>query len=184
MKKPEVDILTIKHRNMWGEWTFKFEGNLLCGLRFTGADESIVPSTVKACAYATPDSSTPLPRSTSKAYNNVVRELNQYLSGKLKKFSIPIKLSGTKFQMNVLEAIMDIPYGKTWTYKQVAEIIGHPNAVRAVGNALHSNPLQVIIPCHRVVTSRGQIGGYALGTDLKRRLLCMEGAIQNELELE
>ena len=184
MKKPEMDILTIKHRNMWGEWTFSFEGDLLCGLRFSGADEAIVPSSVKACAYATPDSSTTLPRTTSKAYNNVVRELNQYLSGKIKKFTVPIKLTGTKFQMNVLEAIMDIPYGKTWTYKQVAEIIGHPNAVRAVGNALHTNPIQVIIPCHRVVTSKGKIGGYALGTDLKRRLLCMEGAIQNELELE
>ena len=184
MAQAKPGILTIRHRNMWGQWSFSFEGNLLCGLRFSGADEAIVPSSVKACAYATPDNDVPLPRSTAKAYNNVVKELNLYLAGKLQKFTIPIKLSGTKFQMSVLEATMDIPYGKTWTYKQVAEIIGHPKAERAVGNALHTNPLQVIIPCHRVVTSRGKIGGYALGTDLKRRLLCMEGAIQNELELE
>ena len=164
MGKAQKDIQTIQHRNMWGEWTFTFEGNTLCGLRFSGSGESsIVPSSVKACAYATPDTDIPL---------------------KITEFSVPITIHGTEFQVSVLEATRKIPYGKTWTYKQVAEAIGHPNAERAVGNTLHNNPLQVIIPCHRVVTSRGKIGGYALGTDLKRRLLCMEGAIQNELELE
>ena len=185
MGKAQKDIQTIQHRNMWGEWTFTFEGNTLCGLRFSGSGESsIVPSSVKACAYATPDTDIPLKRSTTKAYNNVVKELNQYLAGKITEFTVPIAIHGTEFQVSVLEATRKIPYGKTWTYKQVAEAIGHPNAERAVGNTLHNNPLQVIIPCHRVVTSKGKIGGYALGTDLKRRLLCMEGAIQNELELE
>jgi methylated-DNA-[protein]-cysteine S-methyltransferase len=113
-----------------------------------------------------------------------VKELNLYLAGKLQEFSVPIQIPGTEFQVQVFEAVRNIPYGKTWTCKQVAEAIGHPKAERAVGNALHNNPLQVIIPCHRVVTSRGKIGGYTLGTDLKRRLLCMEGAIQNELDLE
>ena len=185
MEKAEKDILTIVHRNMWGQWSFSFEGRFLCGLRFSGSgDTAVVPSTVKACAYAAAEQDSALRGNTAKTYRKAVQELNQYLEGKITEFTVPIKIHGTDFQVSVLEAIQNIPYGKTWTYKQVAEIIGHPNAVRAVGNALHSNPLQVIIPCHRVVTSRGKIGGYALGTDLKRRLLCMEGAIQNELELE
>ena len=78
MTQAKPGILTIRHRNMWGQWSFSFEGNLLCGLRFSGADEAIVPSSVKACAYATPDNDVPLPRSTAKAYNNVVKELNLY----------------------------------------------------------------------------------------------------------
>ena len=150
------------------------------------------PSSTATCGANGPSRSKGTPsagcafraRATAKAYNNVVKELNQYLAGKITEFTVPIAIHGTEFQVSVLEATRKIPYGKTWTYKQVAEAIGRPNAERAVGNTLHNNPLQVIIPCHRVVTSKGKIGGYALGTDLKRRLLCMEGAIQNELELE
>ena len=95
-----------------------------------------------------------------------------------------MKIYGTEFQTKVLEATRAIPYGETRTYKEIAQSIGHPHAERSVGNALHSNPLQVVIPCHRVVSSGKGIGGYALGTDLKRKLLCMENAIQNELDLE
>ena len=88
------------------------------------------------------------------------------------------------FYDKIYAAVCEIPRGQVATYGQVAAMAGSGGAARAVGNALHNNPLQVIIPCHRVVTSRGKIGGYALGSDLKRRLLCMEGAIQNELDLE
>lgn len=180
--------VTIILRNMWGEWTFSFEGGFLCGLRFAGSERAdktkIVPSSVKACVYAAAEQESQMSRTTAKAYRNVVKELNLFLEGKLREFTVPVKIHGTEFQTKVLEAIREIPYGKTWTYKQVAEAIGHPKAERAVGNALHQNPLQVIVPCHRVVTSRGKIGGFALGTDLKRRLLCMEGAIQNEFVLE
>lgn len=157
----------------------------LCGLHFAGTEDSaIVPSTVKACAYAAAEQDSALKGAAQKTYRAVVRELNLYLAGKLQEFSVPIQIPGTEFQVQVFETVRNIPYGETRTYKQIAEAIGHPKAERAVGNALHNNPLQVIIPCHRVVTSRGKIGGYTLGTDLKRRLLCMEGAIQNELDLE
>jgi len=185
MKETQTDILTVTHRNMWGQWSFSFIGKFLCGLQFTSAeDATILPSTVKACTYATDEQDISLPQASAKTYRKAVRELNLYLAGKLQEFSVPLQILGTEFQVQVFEAVRSIPYGKTWTYKQVAEAIGHPKAERAVGNALHSNPLQVIIPCHRVVTSKGKIGGYALGSDLKRRLLCMEGAIQNELDLE
>ena len=118
------------------------------------------------------------------AYRKAVNELNLYLAGKICEFSIPIKIYGTDFQKKVLEVTRGIPYGKTCTYKQVAEAVGHPQAVRAVGNVLHRNPIQVVIPCHRVIDSRGHLSGYTLGVGLKRRLLCMEGAIPNELMLE
>ena len=152
----------VHHRNVWGEWVFTFEGAKLCGLRFN----------------ATPD------EDGAQVYSKAVRELNSFLAGKLKEFSVPIKMHGTDFQTLVWEKVREIPYGETRTYKQVADSIGHPGAERAVGNALHQNPMLIIIPCHRVINSRGKLSGYALGTDIKRRLLCMEGAIQNELELE
>lgn len=181
MRSENPETFTIHHRNVWGEWTFVFEGADLCGLRFSGP---AVPSSVKASMYASAEIEAGLPTKVAKAYKKVVKELNQYLEGKLKKFSIPVKIHGTEFQRDVLEAIRDIPYGKTWTYKDLAEYVRHPNAERAVGNALHQNPLQIILPCHRVVSSSRGIGGYALGQDLKRRLLCMEGAIPQELNLE
>lgn len=184
MRFDDPKFVKISHRNVWGEWTFVFEGSCLCGLKFQGpSDESkaIAPSSLQACAYASPDSEAGIQSRTRNAYRKAVNELNLYLIGKICEFSIPVKIYGTDFQKKVLEVTRSIPYGKTWTYKQVAEAAGHPNAVRAVGNVLHRNPLQVVIPCHRVIDSRGRLSGFALGVGLKRRLLCMEGAIPNEL---
>lgn len=189
----------IHHRNVWGEWTLVFEGTALCGLKFQGSSSSkdgffkpgakpaankIFASSLQACAYADSDGDVQLRGRTALAYRKVVQQLLHYLSGKISEFTIPIRIYGTEFQKKVLEATREIPYGKTCTYKQIAEKIGHPKAERAVGNVLHNNPLQVIIPCHRVINARGTLSGYTLGTSLKRRLLCMEGAIQNELELD
>ena len=174
-------FIQVHHRNVWGEWTFVFDGIKLCGLRFQGGK---TPSSLKACAYAEPESEGKVRGRNAQVYQQARRELNLYLAGKIKKFTIPIKIYGTEFQKKVLEATRNIPYGETRTYKEIAESIGHPHAERSVGNALHSNPLQVVVPCHRVVSSRKGIGGYALGTDLKRKLLCMENVIQNELDLE
>ena len=175
----------VHHRNVWGEWTFIFEGTKLCGLTFYGeSGKKTLASSVKACAYAGTESEAKVRGRTAQVYSKAVRELNSFLAGKLKEFSVPIKMHGTDFQTLVWEKVREIPYGETRTYKQVADSIGHPGAERAVGNALHVNPMQIIIPCHRVINSRGKLSGYALGTDIKRRLLCMEGAIQNELELE
>jgi len=176
----------ISHRNVWGEWTFVFEGTKLCSLKFRDISNEVkmVPSNVHACAYASPDIETELSNRIRNAYRKAVNELNLYLAGKICEFSIPIKIYGTDFQKKVLDFTRHVPYGNTVTYKQVAKAVGHPQAVRAVGNVLHRNPIQVIIPCHRVIDSRGRLSGYALGVGLKRRLLCMEGAIPNELALE
>lgn len=148
---------------------------------YTGSE---VPSSVQACAYAVADSEEALPPSVARAYRKAVQELNLYLAGKLREFTIPIKVYGTDFQKQVWDAMAKIPYGETRTYQQIAEAIGNPKAVRAVGGALHVNPLQIILPCHRVVGKSGSLVGYALGLDLKRRLLVVEGAIPQELNLE
>ena len=172
---------TVTHRNLWGEWIFVFEKSKLCSLRYKGAT---IPSSVQACAYAEPDATRDLAPTVAKAYRKAVFQLNQYLSGKIRGFSISLKVYGTEFQQKVWHEIATIPYGKTRTYKHVAKAIGEPRATRAVGAALHANPLQIILPCHRVVGAGGRLTGYALGLDLKRRLLVIEGAIPQELPLE
>lgn len=172
---------TIAHRNLWGQWTFVFEKSKLCSLRYTGEG---VPSSVQACAYAEPDVIQTLSSTVARAYRKAVQQLNLYLAGKLREFSLPLKVYGTDFQKKVWEAISEIPYGETRTYQQVAEAVGEPRATRAVGAALRANPLQIILPCHRVVGKGGSLVGYALGLDLKRRLLVIEGAIPQELLLE
>lgn len=102
-------------------------------------------------------------------------ELGEYFSGKQKTFTVPLSPWGTPFQREVWAALRTIPYGRTVCYRDVAEQIGRPSAVRAVGNANGRNPIPIIIPCHRVVAADGSLGGYSLGLDLKRKLLELEG---------
>ena len=104
-------------------------------------------------------------------------QLSEYLDGKREVFDLDLEPDGTDFQKDVWNALMRIPYGKTVSYSDVAIASGHPGAVRAVGNAVGRNPIPVIIPCHRVIRADGHIGGYALGTELKIRLLKLEGAL-------
>lgn len=103
--------------------------------------------------------------------------LDRYFMGKSVDFrEIPVKIeNGTEFQNSVWDAIHQIPYGEVRSYKWIAEKIGRPRAVRAVGNATGSNPITIIIPCHRVVRNNGKLGGYGGGLDRKRRLLTLEG---------
>jgi len=106
--------------------------------------------------------------------NKYLTQLKEYFAGTKKQFDIPIVLIGTPFQIKVLEYIQHIPYGETQTYNEVAHGIGHPNAQRAVGNALHTNPIPIIVPCHRVIRSDGGLGGFGLGIDVKQKLLDFE----------
>ena len=101
-------------------------------------------------------------------------QLNEYFSGKRRRFDLPLSYDGSGFRVSVLGALMRIPYGEVRTYAQVAEDVGSPRAYRAVGTACAENPIPIIIPCHRVVPSSGGVGSYAGGSSLKRRLLDFE----------
>lgn len=101
-------------------------------------------------------------------------QFSEYLKGERKEFDIPFRMKGTKFQKQVWTALCEIPYGETRSYKQIAEAIGNPKAVRAVGMANNRNPLLVLVPCHRVIGINGQLVGYAGGLDKKEFLLRLE----------
>jgi len=104
-------------------------------------------------------------------------ELELYFEGKLTKFKTGIDLpEGTPFQKAVWKKLLDVPYGKVTTYRELAESIGRPGAARAVGNAVGANPLPIVIPCHRVLASNG-LGGYSGGIGIKKDLLAIEGAL-------
>ncbi len=103
------------------------------------------------------------------------RQLSAYFQGQRKDFQLPLAWKGTPFRRRVWQALLDIPYGEIRTYAQVAKAVGSPKAVRAVGGACHDNPWLIVVPCHRVVGSSGQLTGYAAGLDTKRFLLEYEG---------
>ncbi len=103
-----------------------------------------------------------------------IKEIKEYLKGKRKKFDIPIILNGSPFEKSVWEKVREIPYGRTATYKQIAEKLGNKNLARAVGNALSRNPIPIIIPCHRVIKSDGSLGGFTGGIHWKKFLLTIE----------
>ncbi|MGB6228739.1 MAG: methylated-DNA--[protein]-cysteine S-methyltransferase [Litorimonas sp.] len=102
------------------------------------------------------------------------REIAAYFEGALREFSVAVETSGTDFQSDVWSALRTIPYGRTWSYADLAREVGNEKAVRAVAGANGANGLALVIPCHRVIASDGGLGGYAGGVDRKRRLLELE----------
>ena len=104
----------------------------------------------------------------------VAKQINEYLSGKRQKFDIPLKLSGTDFQLSVWNALLTIPYGETRSYRDIAEQIGNPRSCRAVGMANNRNPIAIIVPCHRVIGADGSLTGFGGGLELKQQLLDLE----------
>jgi methylated-DNA-[protein]-cysteine S-methyltransferase len=105
------------------------------------------------------------------------RELGEYFGGRRRVFDLPLDLSmSTGFRQLVQRHLPEIGYGQTRTYGQVAELVGNPRAVRAVGTACATNPLPVVVPCHRVLPANGAVGGYIGGSDAKRALLRLEAA--------
>jgi methylated-DNA-[protein]-cysteine S-methyltransferase len=107
----------------------------------------------------------------------ITRELDQYFAGHLRTFEAPLdRRLSSGFRRTVLDHLSDIDYGHTATYAAVAKLSGRPNAVRAVGTACATNPLPVVVPCHRVLRSDGTLGGYLGGVDAKRLLLTLESA--------
>jgi O-6-methylguanine DNA methyltransferase len=109
-------------------------------------------------------------------------QLAEYLDGKRSVFDVPIHIPGSAFQQSVWQTLLDIPYGETITYAELAHRVGVPAASRAVGRANGSNRVAVIVPCHRVVASGGGLGGYGGGLAAKRRLLELEAAAIGPME--
>ena len=102
------------------------------------------------------------------------RQLRAYFSGELKRFDLPLAPEGTAFQRQVWEALTRIPYGAVVSYKAIAEAVGRPKAVRAVGGANGKNPIPIVVPCHRVIGSNGTLTGFGGGLETKSRLIELE----------
>ncbi len=105
------------------------------------------------------------------------KQLTEYFEGSRKIFDVPLAAKGTDFQKQVWQALTQIPFGETWSYQDLANAIGNPKAVRAVGLANGKNPISVIVPCHRVIGKSGKLTGYAGGLERKKALLALEGIL-------
>jgi methylated-DNA-[protein]-cysteine S-methyltransferase len=104
------------------------------------------------------------------------RQLGEYFDGRRRQFELPVDLSGLRlFQRKVLLALLQVRYGEVVSYGELAMLSGHPGAARAVGGAMRGNPLPIVIPCHRVLLSSGELGGFGGRPEIKRQLLELEG---------
>jgi methylated-DNA-[protein]-cysteine S-methyltransferase len=105
------------------------------------------------------------------------RQIREYFAGSRQAFDLPLAPAGGEFQKRVWAELLRIPFGETITYAELARRVGHPGAARAVGRANATNPIALIVPCHRVIGSNGKLTGYAYGVDLKGKLLAWEQAV-------
>lgn len=107
----------------------------------------------------------------------VEKQFQQYFSGERKQFTLPLDLRGTPFRLCVWQALITIPYGETRSYKDIGKLIGCDKGARAIGQANGSNPIPILVPCHRVISANGSLGGFSGGLPIKRYLLALEGII-------
>ena len=113
---------------------------------------------------------------TNALTDKAAGQLEEYFVGKRREFDVPLDPQGTKFQRSVWKALLEIPYGETRSYKQIAQMVKNPKAYRAVGMANNKNPIWIVIPCHRVIGADGSLTGYGGGLEMKQRLLELEKA--------
>ena len=144
------------YETVLGPLTIVSDGTAVTAICFAGADE---PGD---------------PRIRSELTDRAATQINEYAAGSRRRFELPLRPAGTAFQRAVWQALCDIPYGETRSYKQIAAAVGNPAATRAVGMANNRNPIVVVIPCHRVIGADGSLTGYGGGLDMKRRLLDLE----------
>lgn len=111
---------------------------------------------------------------SSELQEECARQILEFLSGNRHVFELPIELIGTEFQKSVWNALLEIPFGVTMTYGEIANRIGKPKAARAVGGACNKNPILLAVPCHRVIGADGKLVGFAAGLDVKSKLLDYE----------
>ena len=116
-----------------------------------------------------------------KPFAEARRQLDEYFSGERRDFDLPLRLEGSEFQVSVLNALQKIPYGETVSYGEIAKRIGRPKAVRAVGAANGRNPIPIVVPCHRVIGSTGDLTGFGGGLDTKEALLRLEAEQTQDL---
>jgi methylated-DNA-[protein]-cysteine S-methyltransferase len=118
----------------------------------------------------------PYPRwhEDAQSLREAIRQLRAYFAGELETFDIPLAPEGTPFQQTVWKHLCDIPYGETISYGELARRVGNPNASRAVGLANGSNPIAIVVPCHRVIGSNGKLTAYGGGLPIKEKLLALE----------
>lgn len=106
--------------------------------------------------------------------NQVKQQLNAYFDGSRRRFDLPLAVEGTAFQQAVWKCMLEIPFGETRTYGEIAAALDNPNKARAVGGAANKNPLPIVIPCHRLIGSSGSLTGFAGGLKVKRFILALE----------
>lgn len=150
-------LTTAIYDTKFGKIKISSDGESITGLRLCDATS----------AQSFDANATPL---TDKA----ARQLDEYFCGTRFDFDIPLNLRGTDFQKAVWRALLEIPFGETRSYKQIAQAVGNPKAYRAVGSANNRNPVWIIVPCHRVIGSDGSLTGYGCGISVKEKLLEFE----------
>ena len=149
----------------WEGWTFRVLSSS-SGLRWIDLTDTPAETLAKQLsAKILPD---------DEPNEAVLVQLHEYLRGNRRTFDLPLDLRGTPFQVSVWHALAEIPFGETASYGAIAEQVGRPRAVRAVGQAVGANPVAIVLPCHRVIGSSGNLTGYAGGLPLKERLLALE----------
>jgi methylated-DNA-[protein]-cysteine S-methyltransferase len=116
------------------------------------------------------------------AFPEAVRQLEEFFAGKRTAFELPLALAGTDFQRRVWDVLLQIPFGETMSYGEVARQAGYPGSARAVGSAIGRNPVAIVVPCHRVIGSDGSLTGYGGGLDRKVSLLDHERAVAGGVE--
>ena len=150
-----------------------------CYLSTPIGDLLLAGDEVALCLVAFPEESVSRDPEPGWIYNEkpfavARKQLLEYFAGERREFDLPLHLNGTEFQLQVLEELQRIPYGETTSYRDIAERIGRPKATRAVGAANGRNPIPIIVPCHRVIGSSGDLTGFAGGLEMKEALLRLE----------
>jgi methylated-DNA-[protein]-cysteine S-methyltransferase len=145
-------------------------------IQFIGPAEADGGGPAEAGPYVRPDW-----EQQDAAFDDVVSQLTEYFAARRQQFDLPLAPAGTPFQQRVWAALLEIPYGQTTSYGELASRIGRQSASRAVGLANGSNPLPIVIPCHRVIGANGKLTGYGGGLPIKERLLALERGAQRLL---
>jgi methylated-DNA-[protein]-cysteine S-methyltransferase len=146
-----------------GRLLLSSDGEAVTGLYMNVADQPLP----EPATWVHDGSAGPLPAA--------IRQLGEYFAGARRDFELPLRPQGTAFQRRVWDALLQIPYGATWSYGELARRIDQPKASRAVGLANGSNPVSIVVPCHRVIGANGTLTGYGGGLERKRWLLAHEG---------